>query len=52
MTQVEIEKLILENGFELESKEGHKTYEYGTGDIFRISQLLFKKMNYIHSYKL
>ncbi len=47
MTQVEIEQLILENGFKLESKEGHITYEFGTGDIYRISQLLFKKMDYI-----
>ena len=47
MTQVEIEKLILENGFKLENKEGHITYEFGTGDIYRISQLLFKKMDYI-----
>lgn len=47
MTQVEIEKLILENGFKLESKEGHTTYEFGTGDIYRISQLIFKKMDYI-----
>ena len=47
MTQVEIEQLILENGFKLEDKEGHITYEFGIGDIYRISQLLFKKMNYI-----
>jgi len=47
MTQVEIEQLILENGFKLEDKEGHITYEFGTGDIYRISQLLVKKMNYI-----
>lgn len=44
MKQVEIEKLILENGFELEDKEGNKSYEYGTGDIFRISQLLVENL--------
>ncbi len=43
--QVEIEKIILENGFELEDKEGHKTYEFGTGDIFRISKLIANKFN-------
>ena len=47
MKQVEIEQLILENGFKLEDEEGNITYEFGTGDIYRISQLLFKKMNYI-----
>lgn len=47
MTQVDIEKIILENGFKLEDKQGHITYEFGTGDIYRISHLLFKKMNYI-----
>jgi hypothetical protein len=49
MTQVDIEKLILENGFELEDKQGNKTYEFGSGDIYRISQLLFNKMTVIHS---